>query len=526
MAWLALSLLLSVSAKISMNPETRQFVDETGRSKIFHGFNAVFKAAPFTPEFDHFDGQMSISDEDIQNLADWGFNFIRLGVMWQSVETAPQVYNTTYLEVMNDLIYRMGAAGIYTLVDAHQDLFARQFCGEGVPDFYAANITATCDFTEFSKLLADKGVCKTMKSFDLEYDDQGFPTVESCLKYPFLSYYFTAEVAVAFANLYKNVNGIRDRFYDYWDVTTKYFADNQYVVGYDPINEPFFANFWEDPTLLFPGHFDNQVLQPIYKEYNNVVRKNTQDQIIFFEPTTFDLLPAFGGIVLDVGFTETPGGPQYNHAQVLNDHSYCCAAGTETCKTGEPTLDEKDLCRSFNTRKIGRRSGDAKKLNVGLIISEFGACSDSDGCMAEIDSVADACDEYSVGWAYWMLKGFGDYTTTGSYTEGLYNQDGSLQEKKLRHLSRTYIQSYQGVPITSTFNTTTGDYKAAFEVDPSIKGSTELYFNEPIYYPNGYQYTITNETDLKYEVVAETNKLIITFSEGKKSKTVVEFFAK
>ena len=28
-------------------------------------------------------------------------------------------------------------SGIYTMVDAHQDVFARNFCGEGVPYSYA-----------------------------------------------------------------------------------------------------------------------------------------------------------------------------------------------------------------------------------------------------------------------------------------------------------------------------------------------------------------------------------------------------
>jgi hypothetical protein len=42
-----------------------------------------------------------------------------------------------YLTKINDLITKLGEAGIYTLVDAHQDVFARMMCGEGVPDFYA-----------------------------------------------------------------------------------------------------------------------------------------------------------------------------------------------------------------------------------------------------------------------------------------------------------------------------------------------------------------------------------------------------
>jgi aryl-phospho-beta-D-glucosidase BglC (GH1 family) len=29
----------------------------------------------------------------MDDLKEWGFNFVRLGVMWEAVETAPGVYN-------------------------------------------------------------------------------------------------------------------------------------------------------------------------------------------------------------------------------------------------------------------------------------------------------------------------------------------------------------------------------------------------------------------------------------------------
>jgi len=73
----------------------------------------------------------------------WGFNFVRLGVMWEAVETAPGVYNDTYLTEVDTLITKLGKKGIYTLVDAHQDVMARKICGEGMPNFYAKQIIET-----------------------------------------------------------------------------------------------------------------------------------------------------------------------------------------------------------------------------------------------------------------------------------------------------------------------------------------------------------------------------------------------
>ena len=61
----------------------------------------------------------------MDDLAAWGINFVRLGVMWEAVERSPGVYDVDYLNKVNTLIDKLGKRGIYTLVDAHQDVFAR-----------------------------------------------------------------------------------------------------------------------------------------------------------------------------------------------------------------------------------------------------------------------------------------------------------------------------------------------------------------------------------------------------------------
>lgn len=43
----------------------------------------------------------------------------------------------------------------------------------------------------------------------------------------------------------------------YWDVVSKTFKDNPFVIGYDPINEPFPGNNYEDLALVLePGYYD------------------------------------------------------------------------------------------------------------------------------------------------------------------------------------------------------------------------------------------------------------------------------
>lgn len=110
------------------------------------------------------------------------------------------------------------------------------------------------------------------------------------------------------------------------------------------------------------------------------------------------------------------------------------------CDSGEPDPKRLSECVEFNKRRIKVRNEDAKRYGVPLIISEFGACLNSTVCVNEIGIVTDACDEHLNGWAYWEFKKYKDLTTSaGTGSEGFYNNDGSLQDGKVRALARTYI---------------------------------------------------------------------------------------
>jgi len=99
------------------------------------------------------------------------------------------------------------------------------------------------------------------------------------------------------------------------------------------------------------------------------------------------------------------------------------------------------------------RDRDAQRYGVPLIISEFGACTSSQNCMNEINSVVDACDEYLTSWAYWQFKTYMDITTSaGDTSEGFYEKNGTLQRNKAEALSRSYIKAAQGVTKKMFFN--------------------------------------------------------------------------
>ena len=106
--------------------------------------------------------------------------------MWEAVERTPGRYDEDYLNKVEALINKLGEAGIYTLVDMHQDVFARSICGEGFPDFYAKEAIkgAVCinSFwdTVFDYLYQKTGVCKSMSDYNLGYDSNDDPIISDC----------------------------------------------------------------------------------------------------------------------------------------------------------------------------------------------------------------------------------------------------------------------------------------------------------------------------------------------------------
>ena len=147
-------------------------------------------------------------------------------------------------------------------------------------------------------------------------------------------------------------------------------------------------------------------------------------------------------------------------------------------------------------------------------MSEFGACMGSDKCAMEITTFTEACDEHLAGWAYWQFKKFEDLTTSaGTQSEGFYNSDGSLQEIKVKALSRTYLQATQGLIGTMRFNSEIGRFVANVQINTKINAPTILYYNQQYYYQNGYNLLLLGEdgkqVDDKYFIIDETVKNFI-----------------
>jgi endoglycosylceramidase len=208
--------------------------------------------------------------------------------MWEAVETAPGVYNDTYLGVVDDMITRLGKAGIYTLIDGHQDVISRMTCGEGMPYFHAQEVlknkTLQYCFGPYTDMLLAPifkltGLCESIDNYNMRKDKNGVPLLEDCQKVNFFHYYYTLESIILYRALYKNDMGIQDKWVAYWEKLAESLGKNQYVIGMDPMNEPFPSwNTLEDClSTIYPGggNFDKHDLQPMYKRAYEAYAKHS-----------------------------------------------------------------------------------------------------------------------------------------------------------------------------------------------------------------------------------------------------------
>ena len=144
--YLAICILLQTHS-IKVDSNNSLFVDQFGRYRVYHGVNAVYKTHPFHPNIVDFSTNYSLTDHDLLNLKNWGMNVIRLHAAWEGLEPQKGVYNYSYVETLLQIVRKCDKFGIAVLLDAHQDLFAKQFCGEGLPVWVAKRETFPAPLT-------------------------------------------------------------------------------------------------------------------------------------------------------------------------------------------------------------------------------------------------------------------------------------------------------------------------------------------------------------------------------------------
>lgn len=319
-----------------LSHEGRFLTDAAGQVVIVHGFDMVAKRPPYEPSADGFGATSAAA------LAANGFSVVRLGVIYAALEPTPGTLSSSYLDSIAATVRTLARAGVYTLLDFHQDQLATEFGGEGFPAW--------------------------------SVETGGLPV----RRYPFpLGYTESAALDVAFDRLYENRPGpggvgLATRYADAWEAVAARFAGDPAVLGYDLMNEP------------WPAHSSDAAIGRFFDRQIAAVRSVDRRHLVFYEP---DVLFDFG--------VPTSLPPLRGGGLAMSFHDYCLgAASSASCAHEEAGTVHNALARSAATgdgllmtefgatrdlRTLARVAGDADRVGLGWTEWAWCGCGDPTG---------------------------------------------------------------------------------------------------------------------------------------------------
>jgi endoglycosylceramidase len=411
-----------------------------GQVVILHGLNEVYKQPPYEPAADGF------SNDDAAFLAANGFNAVRVGVIWSELEPEPGVFNTAYLDSIEQTVQTLGNNGVYSILDFHQDAYSTEFGGEGAP------------------------------AWATETDGAANPQ----LPFPYNELFDPAETQ-AVDSFWSNADapngvGLEDDYAQMLEYVANAFNGNPDVAGIEIMNEPS-PGSQTLPVLFGSPFFDTQELTPFYDQAADAIRAVDSTTPIFFEP---NVVSDSIGLPTQLGTVDATG-------TVLSFHDYC-------------TIDLGSLgCLPSVTGIAANAESYAEAHDIPAFMTEFGATSDQ----SEITASMQAANQNLIGWTEWAYTGQGDITTTASppSSESLvYNPElppvgSNVNTANLETLAEPYPQVISGTPGSYSFDNGTFEFSYSTEnVDGlgSFPAGSQTTISVPaVEFPNGYQVNVT-----------------------------------
>jgi endoglycosylceramidase len=346
LALLVVSASRFAGASPELHVEGRVFKDAAGRVVVLRGVNVAgdSKVPPFRP---------IASPALFLPLQRWGLNAVRLLFTWEAYETSPGVYDASYLDYYTQAARGAWAAGLYVIVDFHQDGFGRTLlggCGEGFPAWAVA--------PGITQATPDNGpTCVNWGSRLLSDPD----------------------MHAAFDAFYADSAGARTRYLAMVKSVATHLAEEPGVIGYDPINEP-----WGDEVTQ---------VGPLEADAARAIREADADTIIFLSPNAITSAGT-PSVLPRPTLTNFAFSPHYYNTFVASLHQWDGSGVSEAMTT----MDAK-----------------AAEWGVPLLVGELGAAPDTsrgteylDALYAELDQRLASATQwvYTPNWTQAKLDGW------------------------------------------------------------------------------------------------------------------------
>lgn len=457
--FLILLITYECNNKIKIN-DNGWFIDEYNRVKIFRGLNAVRKEAPWLPIQEN--GHLNLDNDTIlENLHKWGFNTIRLGLMWPGLQPEINQINETYLNEIKRLIDRLASKNIYTIIDFHQDFMSTKFNSyDGFPLWFMDLLPKSS--LEYPWPFKDKNI--------------GFAA------------YLTKSCGHAFQALYDNHDNLQKYLINYWTIVAKMFSNHPYVLGYELINEPWAGDIYKHPMYLFPAQTGRHNLLPLYDNLYKNIRLYDNQTIVFYEPVTWGVMSS-ETFLFGTGFNRAPGYDPLKTS--LAWHHYCWLLQFNTNPLVNDKLPQFSRILCDDIQKVSTFNSirkNKKLIGTASFLTEFGVCAfgkvNSSGLNTrECEDILNAADKYLESWTYW--------------DSDFYTYDFEINEELVNIFSRVYPMSTSGTPKSLNFNTKTKLFIYKFSLDHLIKQPSEIFIPKHVY-PNGFYVRVSRNLDWSF----------------------------
>lgn len=284
----------------------RWFTDETGRVVLLHGANFVKKFPPIAP------AEAGFGEDDAAYLAAQGFNVVRLGAVFGAIMPAPGQIDQAYVDGVAETTRVLARAGIYVLLDFHQDGYGPAVHGNGFPEWATLTDGLPNPVEPFPVYYVTNPALQ--RAFDNFWENRPGPD-----GVPLQEHYATAVRAIAAA-----------------------VADEPLVLGYDLINEPWPGTVYE-ACLTGCLDIEQARLAPFGERMAAAIREVDPVHFVFSEPF----------VLFNFGQSRTSLAGIGAPASALSFHVYALT----------PALDEATIENGI----AASANGDA------ILVTEFGA---------------------------------------------------------------------------------------------------------------------------------------------------------
>lgn len=392
--------------------ENGRLRDEFGRELVLRGINARVEGL-FDVTFD--DGREPLEPipaftaEDARQMAAMGFNFLRLPLNWSGLEPQEGAFSSTYLARVHQIVDWCRDAGLYVLLDFHQDGYSKEIGEDGAPRWAIIPEPATVIGGPLTDL-----------------DERRL----------------SADVRNAFESFFTNRDNLQTRFMPAWRRIISEFKDAPHVIGFEPMNEPVAFQF--DP--------DGALLQGFYKAAVKELRSIDTRHPVWLEPDSIR------NITLEAPLLAEPF-PDTN--VVYQPHLYPMLV-----KPSENTADAwaSELGATFDAM-----AEEADSWGAALVLGEWGQDPKNPESFPYFDAVNRLSEERAIGHAFWLWK----ENTQGNWGLFDYDASGDTWTERTagrRQLSRPYAMAVPGALVSNSFDPATATLRVKFKASGEEAG--------------------------------------------------------